>query len=91
MSESTQPHYLTFIRKEARLRTDQITALTDLARRLNRAKDSGGERITDNTLIRVAVDVLIERIDDLEGSSESELRRSVGLPDDDTNVFHFYE
>jgi pyruvate/2-oxoglutarate dehydrogenase complex dihydrolipoamide acyltransferase (E2) component len=66
-------------RKEARLRVDQQDDLTEQARRLNRAKGSGGQRITDNTLIRVAVDLLLSKADKLAGCDEDELRRSVGL------------
>jgi hypothetical protein len=72
-------HYSDYQRKETRLRTDQQNALTENARRLNREKGSGGPRITDNTLIRVAVDLLLERSDRLAGSDEKELGRSVGL------------
>src|SRR5207302_6968369 len=56
------PKYLRLVRKEARLSADQFDALTDLARRLNRRKPKGvGERITENTLIRVAVKILLAR------------------------------
>jgi hypothetical protein len=68
-------------RKECRFRDDQLLDLTALARRLQRAKAQGsGERITDNTLIRVAVDLLLENHQDkLAGATEEELRKSVGL------------
>jgi pyruvate/2-oxoglutarate dehydrogenase complex dihydrolipoamide acyltransferase (E2) component len=55
------PPYLTYVRKECRLRPDQLDALTALARRLNRERKGKGERITENTLIRWAVDMLLER------------------------------
>jgi len=71
------PPYLRLIRKETRIREDQYEALTGQARRLNRAKGTGGERITENTLIRVAIDLLLTQIDQLRGSDESELRNSV--------------
>lgn len=64
-------------RKEARLREDQIDELAALVKRIKRTKKPGGERITDNTLIRVAVDMLLSRKDELRGSTESELRESV--------------
>lgn len=73
------PLYLRLERKETRLREDQYAALTEHARRLNRAKGSGGERITENTLIRVAIDLLLSRIDQVSGTDESELRNSVSL------------
>lgn len=61
-------------RKEARLRWDQIEDLTRLAKRLNRARrGQPGRRITENTLIRVALDYLLEHQRDLTGRTESEL------------------
>lgn len=69
-------------RKEARLRPDQAEQLTHLARALQRARPKmPGERITDNTLIRVAVDLLLQRQDRLVGHTEDELRASVADPD----------
>lgn len=59
--ERPLPPYLTYVRKECRLRPDQLDALTALARRLNRERRGKGERITENTLIRWAVDLLLER------------------------------
>lgn len=73
------PRYLTLERKEARLGRDQADQLSHLTRHLNRARGGTGERITDNTLIRVAVDLLLARTDELAGSTETELRNSVGL------------
>lgn len=73
------PAYMTLLRKEARLREEQVDALTVAARELNRAKPAGGERITENTLIRVAVDLLLSHGKKLEGSTEVEIRKSVGL------------
>lgn len=63
--------YLSFVRKETRLREDQQNALTQNARRLNRARKPGSPRITDNTLIRIAVDLLLDRIDDAAGDDEA--------------------
>ena len=75
------PKYLALERKEARLRGDQVDALSALARRVNRSKASrGGERITENTLIRVAVDWLLGQKEYVGGSSEEEIRRSLGVP-----------
>lgn len=72
------PKYLRLVRKEARLSTEQFDALTDLARRLNRRKPKGvGERITENTLIRVAVDQLLAESERLEGTTEDELLTSL--------------
>lgn len=71
--------YRSFARKEARVRDDQYTALTAHARRLTRTRPAGTERITENTLIRVAIDLLLERSDQIAGGSEAEIRKSVGL------------
>ena len=75
------PKYLRLERKELLIWPDQITSLSILARVLNRNRDAAGERITSNTLIRVAVALLLSRSQDLAGTTEDELRRSLGLPD----------
>lgn len=71
------PSYLRLVRKETRLREDQQNQLTFHARRLNRAKAAGTARITDNTLIRVAVDLLLARIDTAVGDDEAALLKSL--------------
>jgi hypothetical protein len=70
-------------RKETRVREDQYTELTALTRLLMRERISRRERITENTLIRVAIDLLLANRNQLRGSDEDELRRSVtsGVPD----------
>jgi len=60
---------------------DQITNLSILARVLNKNRGGAGERITVNTLIRVATALLLSRSQELEGTTEEELRRSLGLPE----------
>jgi hypothetical protein len=75
-----EPLYLSYQRKETRLRAEQQNGLTLLARRLSRAKGAGGERITENTLIRVAVDLLLARSAQLTGNDEVSLRSSLDLP-----------
>ena len=75
------PKYLRLERKELLIWPDQITKLSILARVLNRNRGGAGERITTNTLIRVAVALLLSRSQDLAGTTEEELRRSLGLPD----------
>ncbi|MGB7440115.1 MAG: hypothetical protein WA919_03535 [Coleofasciculaceae cyanobacterium] len=80
LQDEQVPKYLTLVRKEARLREDQVFRLTALARKLNRQK-KGGERITENTLIRVAVDMLLSQSDELRGATEAELRAGLGLED----------
>lgn len=64
-------------RKDARVRADQDAALTALAKTLMRRRPAKAERITENTLIRVAIDLLLAHGDELRGSTEDELRDSV--------------
>jgi hypothetical protein len=71
------PKWRTLERKELFVRADQLATLTELRRRLNRVRAGSGERITENTLIRVAVDLLIAEADQLNGTTEQELRHSV--------------
>lgn len=67
-------------RKEVYLRPDQAEALAALERALRRRRPRGvGERLTANTLVRVAVDLLLDRQDRLAGYTEADLRASVGL------------
>jgi len=85
------PKYLQLVRREARVHARQVSALSDLTRALNEARRGGGrsgvgERITDNTLVRVAVDLLLQDPQRLRGTTEDELRASVGLPPLDTGT-----
>lgn len=78
------PKYLQLKRREARIYDNQADELTALTRRLNdqRKQSDGttaGERITDNTLVRLAIDLLLERKQELSGATEEELARSLGL------------
>ncbi len=77
---SAGPRYLELDRKELRIRGDQGDDLTVLTRQLNRARKGDGERITDNTLIRVAIDLLLRDGANLQGTTEADLLRSA-LPD----------
>ncbi|MEQ1735417.1 MAG: hypothetical protein ABL886_03170 [Rhodoglobus sp.] len=74
---SAEPLYLRLVRKEARLREEQYAALTQHARRLSRARHGQGSRITENTLIRIAVDLLLDSIDRAAGADEAELLESL--------------
>jgi len=77
-ADATSPGWVRYDkneRKETRLRPDQISRLTELSRGLK----GRGERITENTLIRVAIDLLFSRAGDLAGATEAELRHSLGL------------
>lgn len=76
---SSHTHYTELVRKELRLHADQADELTALASKVQRARREKGERITDNTLIRVAVDLLLQRQKELVGSTENELRVALGL------------
>lgn len=60
--------------KYARIRSGQEDELNRLARDLQEARTSRSERITANTLIRVAVDALLAHPDWLSGDNEAELR-----------------
>ena len=73
------PKYLRLERKELLIWPDQITELSILARVVNRNRHGAGERITQNTLIRVAVTLLLSRARELAGTTEEELRQSLGL------------
>ncbi|THJ65677.1 hypothetical protein E8P82_11830 [Arthrobacter echini] len=65
-------------RKEVRVYGDQVLALTTLRMKINKGK-KGPERITDNTLIRTAIDLLLQHQDELGGVTENEIRASCGL------------
>lgn len=78
--ESTTPAvapYELLVRKETRVREDQYTALIALARGLMGRRVRKAERITENTLIRVAIDLLLAHQGSLRGATEQELRQSV--------------
>lgn len=77
-----EPLYRRLERKEVRFRADQIEQLTKLARRIGRerrgkpAADSV-DRITENTLVRVAVDFLLKYEGQLRGTDESSLLQAL--------------
>jgi hypothetical protein len=77
VTESQTPKWQRLERKELRLRADQLDELARIRRALNRQRGGEGERITENTLIRVAVDLLLNRAGRLRGTTEDELRKSV--------------
>jgi hypothetical protein len=75
---STAPLYRRLARKEARVREDQYVALSRLVRVLARRRtDRSGPRLTENTLIRIAIDLLLSRANRLVGNDEDEIRASV--------------
>jgi hypothetical protein len=70
---SPLPKYLTLENKAVRLRSQQIDDLAALSKALNRSRKSQGERITENTLIRVAIDLLLTH-GEISGTTEEEIR-----------------
>jgi hypothetical protein len=76
-SQRGLPKFARLTRKEARVREDQYAALSGLARTIMRRRTVKDERITENTLIRVAIDLLLAHQDELTGGTEDELRESV--------------
>ena len=62
--------------KTARIRTDQWSSLDDLARHVHDARSVKVERITSNTLIRVAIDGLLAHEGRLHGDTEEQLLAS---------------
>ncbi|WP_150255227.1 hypothetical protein [Nocardiopsis deserti] len=65
-------------RKTVPMWRDQWNDLTPLARDLHAAKeDPEAPRITENTLIRVAVDVLLEHAHLLAGETEDDIRNNL--------------
>lgn len=72
------PKFLSYDVMTARLRSDQVDMLSALERQIMRARRRKGERITKNSLLRAAVDVLAELQFDVRGiGSEDELRQRV--------------
>ncbi|MER6257815.1 hypothetical protein ABT224_41510 [Streptomyces sp. NPDC001584] len=70
--------YLTLERKEVRLRASQLSDLAELRRQVSAQRTKKTEIITDNTLIRIAVDFLLTQgAGRLKGNTEEELRRSL--------------
>jgi hypothetical protein len=77
-SETSEvPKYLQLERKEIRLSRAQQSELTELSRDINKARKGKGERITENTLIRIAIELLLKQKDNLTGVTELELLNSV--------------
>jgi hypothetical protein len=71
------PKYLSLERKEVRLPSEHIDELTRLVRRLNRQRKGKDERITENTLIRIAVSLLVDFGEQIKGNNEEELLYSL--------------
>ena len=73
--------YMRFVVKQARLRDDQLSGLEAIVRQLNRRRVTRAERITSNTLIRVAVDLLLIHAERLSGDTEAQLLASLSDSD----------
>lgn len=71
------PYFATLIRKDVRIREDQSRTLADCAAGLMKRRAHKAERLTENTLIRVAIDLLLEHAEALHGSTEAELLASL--------------
>ncbi|MBT1607932.1 hypothetical protein NY542_00325 [Curtobacterium flaccumfaciens pv. betae] len=80
--DSDVPKWLTFEPKPTRQRRDQLDWIEAKRKELNALRGRAGERLTDNTLIRVAIDLLIVNGERLQGTTEAELRASLGIIDD---------
>jgi hypothetical protein len=81
-SDADIPKWLTFEPKPTRQRRDQLNWIEAKRKELNALRGRAGERLTDNTLIRVAIDLLIVNGERLQGATEAELRASLGIGDD---------
>jgi hypothetical protein len=71
-----KPRYQQQLPVGARLWAEQVNDLTPLRRRISSERTDKSERITDNTLIRVGVDLVLALGDQLHGDTEDELRAS---------------
>jgi hypothetical protein len=79
-ADGSKPKWKQLQHKPVRLWPEQLGELTRIARTLTREKGGRGERITENTLIRVAIDLILSREDDLNGTTtEDEIRAALSL------------
>lgn len=74
------------VRKEVRVRPDQVTRLANLRRRINKTRTAAEKGLdpsekspsmTDRILARVALDYLLEHEDTLQGWTEQDLLNSL--------------
>lgn len=76
------PRYLQFEPKTVRMTAGQFDALQRLERTLRRKagrRQRGDELITANALVRMGIDLVLREADSLSGTTEAELRASIGL------------
>jgi hypothetical protein len=80
-AEPGEPLYMRLTRKEVRFRDEQLEGLHRTVRKLARARRGAAtiasERITENTLVRAAVDLLLQHADELGGHDEASLLESL--------------
>jgi hypothetical protein len=72
-----EPKHKQLMRRDMGLWPDQVADLLALRDQVNHARTQRDERITDATLVRIAVDLLGEFREHLAGNTEDELRDSV--------------
>ncbi|PSK48002.1 hypothetical protein B0E38_06479 [Streptomyces sp. 111WW2] len=72
-----EPRYTQYVRKEARVRDDQAASLVVLRKKVAAQRTAKVEPITDNVLIRLAIDLLLAHSDRLRGDTEEELREAL--------------
>lgn len=72
-----EPRYAQYVRKEARVRDDQAAALVILRKKVAAQRTVKVEPVTDNVLIRLAIDLLLAHSDRLHGDTEDELRAAL--------------
>lgn len=73
------PKYLRLDTKEVRFWPGQRTELEAIVQELNRVRRRQGERITVNTLVRLAAAWIVQHESELNGTTEEELAESLGL------------
>jgi hypothetical protein len=75
------PRWQTMEPFNAKLRPDQVVDLVALRKEVAKNRTVKTERITDNTLLRIALDLLFAHQEYLKGNTEDELRDSILTPD----------
>jgi len=80
-----EPRYTQYVRKEARVRDDQAAALVVLRKKVAAQRTAKVEPITDNVLIRLAIDLLLANSDRLTGDTEDQLRAALLASRDSPN------
>ncbi|MFD9966162.1 hypothetical protein [Amycolatopsis sp. NPDC058986] len=71
------PKTAAMTRRDFGLWPDQVTDLLDLRGQVARQRTTKAERITDATLVRIAVDLLMSVRDELHGDTEEEIATGI--------------